>query len=66
MLEYLYKGDYTPKLAYDKKRASWYLEDNDAPTGENTIHLGGVDGAILKDTVIYVRLQPFSHSRIIY
>ena len=62
MLEYLYKGDYSPKLAYDKKRASWYLEDNDAPTGENTIHLGGVGGAVLKDTVIYVRLQLQLHS----
>jgi hypothetical protein len=62
VLEYLYKGDYSPKLAYDKKRASWYLEDNDAPTGENTIHVGSVGGAVLKDTVIYVRLQLVSYS----
>ena len=54
VLEYLYKGDYTPKLIYDKKRASWYLEDVDASTGESAIHQGGVGGAVLKDTMIYV------------
>ena len=55
VLEYLYKGDYSPKLAYDKKRASWYLENTDASSGESTIYQGGVGGAILKDTLIYVR-----------
>lgn len=55
VLEYLYKGDYTPKLSYDKKRATWYLEDLDAATGENAINLNSVGGAVLKDTVIYVR-----------
>lgn len=57
MLEYLYKGDYSPKLAFDKKRGSWYLEDNDGITGgvgENAINQGGVGGAVLKDTIIYV------------
>ena len=59
VLEYLYKGDYTPKIAYDKKRGSWYLEDGDGGAvlgGENTVHLGGQNGAVLKDTVIYVSL----------
>ena len=54
VLEYLYKGDYTPKVAYDKKRASWYLEDSDAAAGESTIHQGSVGGAVLKDTIVYV------------
>lgn len=58
VLEYLYKGDYSPKLAYDKKRASWFLEDADASVGENTINQGGVGGAVLKDTIIYVRYHP--------
>lgn len=57
VLEYLYKGDYTPKLAYDKKRASWYLEDDDTSTGECTLYQGGVNGAVLKDTIIYVSLS---------
>lgn len=57
VLEYLYKGDYTPKLAFDKKRGSWFLEDNDGvTTGENIILNGGVGGSVLKDTVVYVSL----------
>lgn len=59
VLEYLYKGDYTPKLAYDKKRSSWYLEDVEggaAAPGESTVMHNGVGGAVLKDTVIYVRI----------
>lgn len=58
VLEYLYKGDYTPKLAFDKKRGSWYLEDNDAvAVGENVIYQGGVSSAVLKDTVVYVSIE---------
>ncbi|KAK4542769.1 hypothetical protein LTR36_006145 [Oleoguttula mirabilis] len=57
VLEYLYKGDYTPKLVFDKKRASWSLADSDgaaaAGQSESTVHSNGIGGAILKDTVIY-------------
>lgn len=56
MLEFLYKGDYSPKIAYDKKRASWFLDDDSAGVGENVVSVGGVGGPVLKDTVIYVRL----------
>lgn len=57
VLEYLYKGDYSPKLSYDKKRAAWYLDDGEggmAAGGESTVLQGGIGGAVLKDTVIYV------------
>ncbi|KAK5121084.1 hypothetical protein LTR85_005568 [Meristemomyces frigidus] len=56
VLEYLYKGDYSPKLVFDKKRASWSLDDSDgtaAGQGESTVRSNGIGGAILKDTVIY-------------
>jgi hypothetical protein len=56
ILEYLYKGDYTPKLNYDKKHSSWSLEAGDATAGvsESIVHTShGVP--ILKDTVIYAR-----------
>ncbi|KAK5171122.1 uncharacterized protein LTR77_004266 [Saxophila tyrrhenica] len=53
VLEYLYKGDYTPKLAFDKKRGSWYLEDHDPSAGESTVAVGGDGSVVLKDTVIY-------------
>lgn len=58
VLEFLYKGDYTPKIAYDKKRASWFLDNAAAGAGENVVSVGGVGGPVLKDTVIYVRLTP--------
>jgi hypothetical protein len=57
VLEYLYKGDYTPKLVYDKKRASWMLDDGDVTGGSNaesTVYNNGTGGTVLKDTVIYV------------
>ncbi|OQO01958.1 hypothetical protein B0A48_12431 [Cryoendolithus antarcticus] len=55
VLEFLYKGDYTPRLAYDKRKASWYLEslDGNNSNGESTVYHNGVGGAVLKDTVIY-------------
>ena len=52
VLEYLYKGDYSPKLVYDKKRSSWYLEESDA-SGESALYLGANGAAVLKDTVVY-------------
>lgn len=32
VLEYLYKGDYSPRLAYNKKQGSWELEDDGGAT----------------------------------
>ena len=56
ILEYLYKGDYYPRLEFDKRRNSWQLEDagNGRGTAESTIFHSAVNGPILKDTVIYV------------
>ncbi|KAK3674169.1 hypothetical protein LTR78_006016 [Recurvomyces mirabilis] len=57
VLEYLYKGDYSPKLYFDKKRASWALEEDNSAARkmESTVvcNLGGVGGNVWKDTVIY-------------
>lgn len=64
VLEYLYKGDYSPKIAYDKKRASWFLDDDSAGMGENVVSVGSVGGPVLKDTVIYVcRLTTYQSIR---
>ncbi|GIZ42654.1 hypothetical protein CKM354_000591300 [Cercospora kikuchii] len=54
ILEYLYKGDYTPKLEYDKKHQSWFLDDGDAANGmtESTVRTPD-NHVVLKDTVIY-------------
>ncbi|KAI9832009.1 MAG: hypothetical protein M1819_004553 [Sarea resinae] len=59
VLEYLYKGDYYPRLLHDKRRNSWVLEDSqDQINGgrgcvEPTTDIFGVDGPVLRDTVIY-------------
>ena len=55
ILEYLYKGDYSPKLEYDKKHQSWFLDDGDATSGMTESTVCTPDNhVILKDTVIYV------------
>lgn len=56
VLEYLYKGDYYPRLEYDKRRKTYSLEDGEsAGTTGATIWHNGVEDNVLKDTVIYVR-----------
>jgi hypothetical protein len=60
ILEYLYKGDYFPRLEYDKRRQSWAIEDN----GDATARAGSVEVdvltstgehvRVLRDTIIYV------------
>lgn len=57
VLEYLYKGDYYPRLLHNKRRDTWELEDAATNNGgrgavESTVYHHGVGGAILKDTVV--------------
>ena len=64
VLEYLYKGDYYPRLLHDKKRDIWTLEDATAEkhgrgSVESTIYHNGVGGVLLKDTVIYCTAEKF-------
>lgn len=64
ILEYLYKGDYYPRLMHDKRHNTWMLEgavstpDPSSKTGgrgavEPTIFLSGVGDVILRDTAVY-------------
>ncbi|KAK4116218.1 hypothetical protein N656DRAFT_230863 [Canariomyces notabilis] len=54
ILEYLYKGDYTPRLIHNKKRNTWELEQSDeSGRSEATIFHHSVEGELLKDTAIY-------------
>jgi hypothetical protein len=57
VLEYLYKGDYTPQLAHDKKRQSFYLTKIEGQTPDATVQYKG--STVLKDTVIYVCISSF-------
>ena len=70
VLEYLYKGDYTPRLLYNKRRNSWELEgsssskqasENGGRVGnaKSTIYHPGVGGELLRDTVIYCTAEKF-------
>ena len=63
VLEYLYKGDYYPRLLHDKRRNSWQLEDaqeiNGQESVESTVYHTGVGGVLLKDTAIYCTAEKF-------
>lgn len=74
ILEYLYKGDYYPRLLHDRKRQTWSLEDaqdltmsprsdlDEKKFGLNesaTIYMPSVGGHVLKDTVIYCAALSF-------
>lgn len=71
VLEYLYKGDYYPRLHYNKRGNVWELEEASAattsPTGgrgavESTIYHTSATGEsipILKDTVIYCTAEKY-------
>ena len=50
VLEYLYKGDYYPKLLHNKRKDTWELEGNN--DAEATIHHHAVKQPLLKDTAI--------------
>jgi len=39
LLEYLYKGDYYPRLLHDRRRKTWTLEDSEADLAMQTPHL---------------------------
>lgn len=69
ILEYLYKGDYYPRLIHNKRRDSWELEDAvSSPNPENnggrgpveaTIYLSSVREHLLRDTVIYCAAEKY-------
>ncbi len=51
VLEYLYKGDYYPKLLHNKRKDTWQLEDEGA--GSNTtIYNPASKQTLMKDTII--------------
>ncbi|KAM5430549.1 hypothetical protein McanMca71_006890 [Microsporum canis] len=66
VLEFLYKGDYYPRLMHNKRRNSWLLEDAEdfSKTGgrgscEATIFHPGVNDYLLRDTVIYCAAEKY-------
>ena len=62
VLEYLYKGDYYPRLVLNKRRNTWEIETNEetgGPAVESTVYHHGVEGELLKDTVIYCTAEKY-------
>jgi hypothetical protein len=59
VLEYLYKGDYYPRLEFDKRRNSWSLEDGGNGNGANEAIILTNQGPILKDTVLYCAAERY-------
>lgn len=63
ILEYLYKGDYYPRLVQDKRRQTWMLEGqisspdpnkpSDRGSVEPTFYHSGMSDVILRDTAVY-------------
>ena len=58
VLEYLYKGDYYPKLLHNKRKDTWQLEDTAPPTSAapstaSTVYHDGAGQDLLKDTLVY-------------
>jgi len=60
ILEYLYKGDYYPRLMHDKRHNTWMLEGQlESPKiggrggVEPTVFHSGVGDVILRDTAVY-------------
>ncbi|KAF4627558.1 hypothetical protein G7Y89_g10597 [Cudoniella acicularis] len=61
VLEYLYKGDYYLRLVQNKRKNSWELESGEEGGSiESTVFHHGVDGELLKDTVIYCTAEKYS------
>jgi len=64
VLEYLYKGDYYPRLLHNKRRNTWELEDIEARAGgrgavESTVYHAASEQALLKDTLLYCTAERY-------
>lgn len=66
VLEYLYKGDYYPRLLHNKRRNSWHLEgaqealkNGGHGSVEATIFHSGVGDYLLRDTAVYCAAEKY-------
>lgn len=63
VLEYLYKGDYYPKLLHDESRNTYELEDagagKDGQTSEAVIFHHKAGATILRDTAVYCAAEKY-------
>ncbi|KAL4931151.1 uncharacterized protein BDV17DRAFT_289140 [Aspergillus undulatus] len=69
ILEFLYKGDYTPRLQRNKSRKTWELESfmdtqhpgdsGDSGLSQATIFHSGVGDLVLRDTAVYCAAEKY-------
>jgi hypothetical protein len=66
VLEFLYKGDYYPRLIHSRRRNSWGLEDAQDPSknggrgsSESIIFHSGAGEDLLRDTVVYCAAEKY-------
>ncbi|KAK4692750.1 hypothetical protein P7C71_g4517, partial [Lecanoromycetidae sp. Uapishka_2] len=59
VLEYLYKGDYYPRLLHNKRRNAWELEDSADANSESTVYHTGAGQLLLKDTMVYCTAERY-------
>jgi len=67
ILEFLYKGDYYPRLMAGKRRNSWHLENakdvqtnsSSGTSSEATIFHSAVGELVLRDTVVYCAAEKY-------
>ncbi|KAI2708335.1 hypothetical protein CBS147332_6396 [Penicillium roqueforti] len=74
VLEYLYKGDYYPRLRHNSRTQTWELEDADAGVGAGasgelgqataTVFHHRAQGVILRDTAIYCAAEKYKLPRL--
>jgi hypothetical protein len=66
VLEFLYKGDYTPRIVHDKSQSSFRLEGyqdsssiNSHESSAATIFLSAINGVVLRDTAVYCAAERY-------
>ncbi|KAJ9161491.1 Speckle-type POZ protein [Coniochaeta hoffmannii] len=62
VLEFLYKGDYYPRLVHNKRQNTWEIEQpvhDGRGSAESTVYHHGIEGELLKDTVIYCAAEKY-------
>ena len=69
VLEYLYKGDYYPRLMHNKRQDRWELEDTNPNTtspalgsrgqAESTVYSHAEGQVLLKDTLVYCTAEKY-------
>ncbi len=67
VLEFLYKGDYYPRLLHNKRRNTWDIEDaqqdlKNGGRGSNasTTYLSEASGDVLRDTAVYCAADKYN------